>query len=158
MARLAAGCLLLLLSCRVGSTISRFFAATSCLDGLVIPPDCFLRVSFGDESCDRLFSSRDEPIDAFYHHMRSVMRQGGSGAAVPAWQPSLPDSHSCGTQRLCPGWVAGQQPLCTLFWCRDCCVHRCDGERAPLCIPGLLIQPAQGVHRTACGAEMLHEQ
>lgn len=72
---------MLLLSRRVG--ISRLFAATSCLVGLVIPPDCFLRVSFGNESCDRLFSSRDEPIDAFFHRMRSMMRHGGSCAALP---------------------------------------------------------------------------
>jgi hypothetical protein len=58
-------------------SLARLFSATSCLTGLVIPPDCFMRVSFGNESGDRLFSSRDEPIDVFYQRMETVLKQGG---------------------------------------------------------------------------------
>jgi hypothetical protein len=43
---------------------------------LVIPPDYFLRVSFGDESDDRLFSSKDEPIDVFYDRMETTLKYG----------------------------------------------------------------------------------
>jgi hypothetical protein len=42
----------------------------------MIPADHFLRVSFGDESCDKIFNNRDEPIDAFYARVETVMKQG----------------------------------------------------------------------------------
>jgi hypothetical protein len=42
----------------------------------MIPADHFLRVSFGDESCDKLFNNPGEPIDAFYTRVQTVMKQG----------------------------------------------------------------------------------
>lgn len=62
--------------CAVRSHSKRAADAKSCLNGLVIPPEHFLRVSFGDESTDRLFSNRDEPIDVFYGRMENVLNDG----------------------------------------------------------------------------------
>jgi hypothetical protein len=47
-----------------------------CLSGLVISDSHFLRVSFGDEHGDRLFSSRQQPVDEFYRLMGDVLRLG----------------------------------------------------------------------------------
>lgn len=57
-------------------SLARLFGPTACLEGLVIPPDCFLRVSFGDEGGDRLCSNRDEPIEVFYQRVEQGLKQG----------------------------------------------------------------------------------
>ncbi|KAF6265361.1 RNA dependent RNA polymerase-domain-containing protein [Scenedesmus sp. NREL 46B-D3] len=58
----------------------------------------FLRVSFGDEHGDRLFDSRQEPVDEFYTLMSSVLQQGESGsrtalaAALRYWMGDAMDT------------------------------------------------------------------
>lgn len=62
--------------------------ATRCLDGLLFRVSDFLRLSFGDESGDKLFNNRSEPVDAFYGRMRTVLQAGGWTAA--AWPVTAP--------------------------------------------------------------------
>jgi hypothetical protein len=60
-----------------------------CLSGLVISDSHFLRVSFGDEHGDRLFSSRQEPVDEFYRLMRDVLRQGEPQVLLSVYTSAL---------------------------------------------------------------------
>jgi hypothetical protein len=58
------------------SSSSSFPASLRCLSGLLISNSHFLRVSFGDEHGDRLFGSRQEPVEEFYELMTHVLQKG----------------------------------------------------------------------------------
>jgi hypothetical protein len=80
-------------ACTTSSTYPRFPHNLRCLTGLVISDSHFLRVSFGDEHGDRLFSSKQEPVEEFYRLMGDVLHEG---------EPELPTRwQSVGASRTC---------------------------------------------------------